>query len=140
MIFFRNRTLPPYPSSLVKLALREASSIFGSLVSTPMRDQVPELINAQSFPSAGTATTAAPVSCEQLAETWQPVSPVSDAISLASGAKSVPERTTDGKSFRGQPRCSITGADHTPFRGSKICVVLALLSSATASPLSKKLK
>ena len=43
MMFFKNRLVPPYPISLVKLAARTASLINGFGSSTPMSDHVPEL-------------------------------------------------------------------------------------------------
>ena len=61
-IFFRNRMLRPTPPSFVKLHPSAASVMIGCGISMPMRDQVPELMYAQSFPSAGTAATADAVS------------------------------------------------------------------------------
>ena len=53
----------------MKPSLRLWSLMTGCGHSTPMSDHVPELKYAQSPPLAGTAATAAPVSCEQVATT-----------------------------------------------------------------------
>ena len=43
-MFFRKRTVPPTPPSLVKLAASAGSPTRGDGSSTPISDQVPELM------------------------------------------------------------------------------------------------
>ena len=59
----------------------------------PSSDHVPELIYAQPLPLAGTAATAAAVSCEQLATTCEPNSPTSSEMVGNIGPSTVPEAT-----------------------------------------------
>ena len=61
-MFLRKRIRPAAPISLVKLWARTWSSISGVSSSTPIKDQVPELMYTQSVPWAGTAATAEAVS------------------------------------------------------------------------------
>src|SRR4051812_1737675 len=64
-MFLRKRMVPATPTSFVKFAARECSLMTGAGSSTPMRDQVPELMKHQLSPSgAGTAATADAVSCD----------------------------------------------------------------------------
>ena len=55
MCVLRNRTVPPKPISFVKLAASAAGPTSGRSSSTPISDQVPELMYAQLSPLAGTA-------------------------------------------------------------------------------------
>ncbi len=43
-MFFSSRIVPPTPPSFVKLSCRQRSLITGRGVSTPISDQVPELM------------------------------------------------------------------------------------------------
>jgi hypothetical protein len=61
-IFFRKRVVPSTPPSFVKLYFIASLVSIGLFSSTPINDHVPELKKAQSFPSAGTDTTAEAVS------------------------------------------------------------------------------
>src|ERR1700722_3045677 len=117
-MFFRKRVVPPKPASLVKLSLRTSSLISGAGNSTPSNDQVPEERYAQSsLSSAGTAATAAPVSCEQVATTWSSPRPVSARTSGDNGPKIVPGATSLGKIFPGKPHRSIKTLDQAWVRG-----------------------
>jgi hypothetical protein len=76
MMFFNSRLVPAIPPSFVKLNTIAGSEITGAGVSTPISDQVPELMNAQSSPLAGTAATADAVSCVAGATTGMVPRPV----------------------------------------------------------------
>ena len=61
MMFFSTRVVPPTPPSFVKLKARASGVMIGAGASVPIKDHVPELINAVS-PPAAIAATAEPVS------------------------------------------------------------------------------
>src|SRR5947208_15752478 len=68
--FFKKRIVPSSPTSFVKPARRAAAVNIGARNSAPTSDHVPELMYAHgSSPDAGTAATAAAVSCEHDATT-----------------------------------------------------------------------
>src|SRR3954463_4729125 len=107
----------------------------GANSSTPSRDQVPELRNAQCSPSAGTAATAASVSWEQVAKSGNV--PSSASRFGVTFPIRVPETTTGGNRDGGNPSSFTSTADHSFKTGLKICVVLAKLRSISGSPLNK---
>ena len=61
--FFRKQILPSPPPRLVKFLLRASSLAHGESRVAPTKDQVPELMKAQSSPSAGIPAIADAVSC-----------------------------------------------------------------------------
>ncbi len=66
---------------------------------------------------AGTAATAAPVSCEQVATTCNSLKPVSEATSGNNGPSTVPGGTSCGKILGGKPHRSISTCDQERVRG-----------------------
>src|SRR5213595_4117488 len=73
VLFFKKRIVPSSPTSFVKPARRAAAVNTGARNSAPTSDHVPELMYAHgSSPDAGTAATAAAVSCEHDATTRGP--------------------------------------------------------------------
>lgn len=95
-MFFKNRTECPTPISFVKFKSRATLLINGCSNSMPIKDHVPELKYAQFPPVAGTAATAAAVSCEHDATTCAPTKSVCPAMSSRNGPNTVPEGTNGG--------------------------------------------
>src|SRR5262245_27549003 len=111
MTFFRKRTVPPKPASLVKLAARDDSPVKGAVNSAPISDQVPLEMYAQPCSSerAGTAATAEAVSCEAGATTGTGLSPVSVATLARRGPRTVPGLTMLPRRRLGRPKLSTRG-------------------------------
>src|SRR5262245_45999293 len=82
--FFRNRTVPNAPPSLVKLSQAVSELIKALSRSIPTRDQVPEEMYAKSSPN-GAAATALAVSCVAGATTRASPKPRSSASHDFSG-------------------------------------------------------
>src|ERR1051325_6528540 len=131
---------PPAPPSLVKLAAIPSALKQGLEIMVPNRDQVPELMNAQSSPLEGMAATAAPVSWLAGAITCAPRQPGISARAGHNLPSVVPERTTGGHKRAGKPNARRSFKDHRPEFASSICVVLAIVYSQTRSPLSSQRK
>ena len=104
MMFFRKRIVPPTPPSLVKLYRSALSLMSGPAISTPISDQVPELMYAQESPWAGTAATAEPVSCDAGAITGTASSPVSGRQTGRSGPSTVPGSDDRAEDVRRQAK------------------------------------
>src|SRR5438128_1646763 len=100
-------------------------------ISTPISDQVPELMYAHEAPCAGTAATAEPVSCDAGAMTGIEVSPVSAATPERNGPSTVPGATIEPRMCVGSPN-AFTRPNAQPCAvGSYIWLVLASVSSFT---------
>src|SRR5262245_18496571 len=109
MMFFRNRTVPPTPPSLVKLAARAPSPVNGAGSSTPISDHGPELMYAHDSPRAGTAATAEAVSCDAVAITGMGCTPVSLATQARRGPSTVPGLTSVPSTCPGRPNDCTSG-------------------------------
>ena len=104
----------------------------------PSSDQVPELMYTDSSGAAiGAATTAAAVSWQGGSTTRRLAPPSSAATPGCSPPISVPGMAGSVNRDRGTPRRSRTGADQVAVRGLRNWVVLALVDSLTATPLSQ---
>src|SRR5579885_806662 len=135
MMFFKNRVVPPKPPSLVKFAARAASLNSGADNSTPISDQVPELMYAHDVPVAGTAAMAEPVSCAAGAITGAGFRPVSAATVVRSGPSTVPGCTSVPRICLGRPNAWTKPWDQDRVVGSCIWLVLASVYSLTFRPV-----
>src|SRR5690554_2495530 len=96
-MFFNKRVEPSAPPSLVKFNEKVSSLITGCSDLIPIKDQVPELRYAKRSPSAGTASTADPVSCPATAITSTPCRPLVRSAESDNGPILVPEKTKGAK-------------------------------------------
>src|SRR5262245_46871217 len=110
----------------------------GAGSSTPISDQVPELMYAQEDPSAGTEATAEPVSCDAGATTGIGCSPVSVTTAGRSGPSTVPGWTIVPRICPGNPNDFIRPCAQPRVVGSTIWLVLASVNSLTLIPVNKK--
>ena len=107
-MFLRKRVVPPTPPSLVKFASRAASLSRGCFNSTPISDQVPELMYAhEEDEDAGTAAMADAVSCDAGAITGAALIPVSATTEGRSGPRTVPGWTSVPRISAGMPNAWI---------------------------------
>ena len=135
--FFESRQVLKTPPSLVKLYERVVGDKPGFLTSVPIMDHVPELIQAKSSTSAGTATTAEPVSWQAGAMTGIEIFPVSGAIFRNRLPRMVPGWVTGPNKWVGMPSASSTGKAQSRLFGSKHCVVVASVNSLVICPHSQ---
>ena len=120
----------------MKFNLKDSGVTRGASNSTPIKDHVPELKNA--VPSrAVIAATAEPVSCEAGAMTGVPERNLPRATSGNSVPITEPGSTMRDGSSGGNPRRSSKSAAQFRVAASSICVVLALVDSHTALPVSQ---
>src|SRR2546426_718946 len=101
MMFLSKRIVPPTPPSLVKFTFKARSSVNGIFVSMPISDQVPELIYAHDSPCAGTAATAAAVSCVAGTITGIDEQPALLQTVGRNGPSTVPGCTSEPRIFSG---------------------------------------
>src|SRR5262249_11482960 len=109
----------------------------GAGISTPISDPVPELMYAQEAPCAGTAATAAAVSCDAGAMTGAGLTPASVATDARSGPSTVPGWTRLPSSRVGRPNAWIRPNAQPRAVGPYIWLVLASVTSLTVTPVKK---
>ncbi len=88
----------------------------------------------------GTAATAEPVSWQAGAMTSTRPAPVPSASCERRGPRLVPGGTMSGRNPVGMSKDSSRPAAHSPRRGSKNWVVVAMENSLALVPVSQKLK
>src|SRR5262245_50030569 len=137
MMFFSSRIVPPTPPSLVKLIAAVCSLMSGPGISTPISDQVPELRYAQDEPLAGTAATAAAVSCAAGAMTCTGESPVSAATCVRKGPSAVPGCTMVPRIWVGSLKDWSRPYAQLLAVGSYIWVVLTSVNSLVLTPVNQ---
>ena len=130
--FFRYRTVPSTPASLVRLAAADSGVSTGPESSMPSSDHVPDDRYASSGPVSGAPTTADAVSCEPTATSGTPA-----AGPAVIGPITVPGSTTSGNTRRGSPSRSISSQCQSPVSGSSSAVDDALVRSANSRPVSQ---
>ena len=91
----------------------------GCAISTPISDQVPELMYAHDRPRAGTAATAAAVSCVAGAMTGMGARPVSARQSLRSGPRTVPGGDQAAEDLRRQTGTALSRSN-AQFRAVRV--------------------
>src|SRR5436305_13929900 len=138
MMFFRKRMVPPTPPSLVKLYACTLSLMSGAGNSAPISDHVPELMYAHDVPAAGTAATAAAVSCDAGATTGTERNPVSAATDERSGPSTVPGCTSVPSTCCGSPNAFTSPYAQVFAVGSTSWLVLASVHSLNFNPVRKK--
>src|SRR5262249_22050175 len=106
--------------------------------STPISDQVPELMYAQESPLAGTAAMAEPVSCVAGAVTGTGLTPVSLASAGRRGPRTVAGAAARARNFVGRPNAFTRPYAQPRAVGSYIWLVVALVNSITFTPVKKK--
>ncbi|MEG8035555.1 hypothetical protein QP157_09540 [Sphingomonas sp. LR61] len=134
--FFRNRTRPSTPPSLVQFASRAASDRTGASSSTPTSDQVPEEMYAKSGSVAGTATTAEAVSCEPTSVTGA-CPPTASATDGSSGPSRSPGSRRVGRRPAGRPAAARNAGSHPRVVAFRTPVVDAFVRSAASTPVSQ---
>src|SRR5438105_3077994 len=129
MMFLSKRIVPSTPPSLVKLTFKARSSVIGVFVSTPIRDQVPELMYAHDSPCAGTAATAAAVACVAGAITGIGAMPAFDVTLGRNGPSTVPGWISVPRTLSGRAKAFTSSCAHVRVCGLIIWLVEALVYS-----------
>ena len=133
---FAPRYHPPMVYSFVKPRSQLFFSEMGAGIRQPRMLHVPQLMYAQWSPSAGTAATAAEVSCPQVVTTGTGPRPVSCCTVAESGPRTVPGSTSGANIFAGRWNASMIRWHHCPSRPIRFDV-LAMERSLTLFPVRK---
>ena len=132
--FLSSRVVPNTPPSFEKFRRKDSAVMMGASRSMPSSDQVPELRKAV-YRFAVMDATADAVSCVAVAMTGVPCS---ERLTPGSSGPTTEPASISGAGRRdGSPSRSITLVFHARSRGSTSWLVVALVNSHTARPVSQ---